>query len=86
MVAIYPSSQFRRAFRKLPRNLQKKAEKKDKMFRKDPFTRGLKTHKLSGKLKSYWSYSVDESYRVLFRFEKENKVIYFDIGTHEIYR
>jgi len=56
------------------------------MFRKDPFTRTLKTHKLSGKLKSYWSYSVDESYRVLLRFEKENKVIYFDIGTHEIYR
>ena len=56
------------------------------MFRKDPFTPILATHKLGGKLKNYWSYSVDEQYRVLFRFAKGNTVIYFDIGTNDIYK
>jgi len=56
------------------------------MFRKDPFIPLLETHKLGGRLQGYWGYSVDEHYRVLFRFEKKNKVLYFDIGTHEIYK
>ena len=56
------------------------------MFRESPFIPILETHKLGGKLKGYWAYSVDEHYRVLFRFEKEHTVIYFDIGTHEIYK
>jgi len=86
MIVVYPSSQFRKSFKKLPRAVQKKAERRDEMFRESPFIPILETHKLGGKLKDYWAYSVDEHYRVLFRFEKGNKVLYFDIGTHEIYK
>ena len=83
---IYPTSRFKKSFKKLPRYIKEKAHIKDEIFRENPFNLILGTHKLSGRLKNYWSYSVDENYRVLFRFLDKDKVIYFNIGTHEIYK
>ncbi|MCK4453979.1 type II toxin-antitoxin system mRNA interferase toxin, RelE/StbE family [Candidatus Parcubacteria bacterium] len=83
---IYPTSRFRKSFKKLPSTIQKKAKLRDKIFRKDPFALNLQTHKLKGKLKDYWAYSVNDDYRVLFRFINEDSAIYFNIGTHEIYK
>jgi len=55
------------------------------LFIKDPFDDRLRTHKLSGKLKSLWSFSVDYNLRVVFFFTKEKptKAIFVDIGTHD---
>jgi len=83
---IYPTSQFLKSYKRLSISIKKKAKEKDKIFRQNPFTPILRTHKLKGKLKNYWSYSVDENHRVLFRFINKDKVIYFNIGTHEIYK
>lgn len=83
---IYPTSKFRRCFQKLPKDIKEKAKIKDKIFRENPFNPALKAHKLTGRLKNYWAYSVDENHRVLFRFVNKDKVIYFDIGTHDIYK
>jgi len=46
----------------------------------------LRTHKLKGELAGAWAYSVNHSYRVLFRFLTADEGLYYDIGTHEIYR
>ncbi len=83
---IYPTSQFRKAFKKLPNTIKEKATIKDEVFRKNSFVLTLQTHKLEGKLKDYWAYSIDNNYRVLFSFVSKNEVIYFNIGTHEIYK
>jgi proteic killer suppression protein len=56
------------------------------MFRENPFHPSLRTHKLKGKYKNFYSYSVTRDYRVLFRFLNGDKVIFYDIGTHEIYK
>jgi mRNA-degrading endonuclease YafQ of YafQ-DinJ toxin-antitoxin module len=48
----------------------------------------LKAHKLSGKLKGLWSFSIEQDIRVIFYFTKEKpkKVVFVDIGTHnEVY-
>ncbi len=55
-------------------------------FRNDAFDPRLRTHKLKAKLSEYWAYSVNREYRILFRFLNPHEVIYYDIGTHEIYR
>lgn len=86
MIEIYPTSQFKKSYKKLSLTIKKKTERREKIFISNPFNPTLETHKLKGRLKNYWSYSVDENYRILFRFENKNKVIYFDIGTHEIYK
>ena len=85
-VTIYPASQFKKSFKKLPHDIQQSAIAKDKIFRENPHAPSLKTHKLKGKLSSFWSYSVKYSYRVVFEFVDSQTVIYHDIGTHEIYR
>ncbi|MFH1894871.1 MAG: type II toxin-antitoxin system RelE/ParE family toxin [Patescibacteria group bacterium] len=83
---IYLTSQFRKSYKKLPVFLKKKAKEKDEIFRRNPFAPALRAHKLKGKLANYWSYSVNINYRVLFRFIDKNSGIYFDVGTHQIYK
>ena len=83
---IHVASGFQKSFKKLPANVQGLSVKKDRVFRKNAFDRQLRTHRLKGELEGYWAYSVNISYRVLFRFLDHNKVIYYDIGTHGIYK
>jgi mRNA-degrading endonuclease YafQ of YafQ-DinJ toxin-antitoxin module len=56
------------------------------MVSQDAFDPRLRTHKLKGELSAYWAYSVNREYRVLFRFLGPSEVLYYDVGTHEIYR
>ena len=55
------------------------------MFINNPFEAKLKTHKLSGKLKELWSFSIDQNLRVVFYFTKEKpkRAIFVDIGSHD---
>ena len=83
---VYPSKQFQKSFKKLPTDIQNIAIKKDQIFRDNPHSPQLKTHKLKGKLSTFWSYSVKYSYRVVFEFIDNQTVLYQDIGTHKIYK
>jgi addiction module RelE/StbE family toxin len=83
---VHFSPHFLRAFQKLPRPIQSLAKKKDEWFRNNPFDTRLRTHKLKGELAGVWAYSVNRDYRVLFRFLNGDEVIYYDVGTHDIYR
>ncbi len=55
------------------------------VFIVDPFTIKLKTHKLSGKLKGLWSFSIEHDLRVVFYFTKDKpkKAVFVDIGNHD---
>lgn len=86
ILKVHLTSDFEKSFHKLPTHIQNLAIKKDKWFRANPFDKRLQTHKLKGELKGYWSYYVDRKYRILFRFLNNEEVIYYDTGTHEIYR
>jgi len=81
------SSHFRRAYSKLEIVIQKKAETVERLFRKNPFDPRIDTHKLKGKLKPWWSLSVDYHNRIVFKFVKaHSKVVFLDVGHHDIYR
>lgn len=83
---IHSTSDFEKFFRKLPMRIQDLSIKKDKWFRQDAFDPRLHTHKLRGELEGYWSYRINREYRILFRFLNSDEVIYYDIGTHDIYK
>ena len=83
---VHVTSDFKKSFRKLPKQIQNLAIKKDELFRHDAFSSSLRTHNLKGSLEGFWSYSLNISYRVLFRFIHDDEVIYYDIGTHQIYK
>ena len=69
----------------------KKLSKKDseiffkivKKLKEDPFQSSLKTHKLSGSLKGYYSCSITYSDRVIFLFLSGDDLVITDIGSHD---
>ena len=80
------SSSFKRAFKnriKGNADLETRFWQKLEQFAVDPFDPSLKTHKLSGKLKEFWSFSVDSDGMVLFYFTEEEKAVFVDIGSHD---
>ena len=83
---IYPTTHFVKSYKNLPEKIRTLSRQKEGIFLADPFDSQLKTHKLKGRLKHYWSYSVDYQYRVMFRFIDNTTVLYLDIGKHDIYR
>ena len=85
MDIIY-SQKFSKEYKKIPDNIKKLAEDKEVLFRKNPFDLKLKTHRLRGKLKIFYSFSIDYKYRIIFEFSKDKKKVYFHlIGKHDIY-
>jgi len=81
---IYYHPQFRKSFSRLPKNVQKKAKERVKLFKENPSHPRLDTHKLHGKLKEQWSFCVKGQYRILFIFDNGD-VTFLDIGPHDIY-
>jgi len=82
---IYYTKNFERKVRKLPSVLKSEIEKREQLFIEDPFNPTLKTHKLKSRLKNLWTFSISFKQRILFEFVNKNKVLFFDVGGHEIY-
>ncbi len=80
---IFTSTGFDRRYKKLSQSIKIKAEEKEKIFVVNVFDPRLETHKLHGKDKLYWSYSIDRKYRVKFLFLSDGDVLYLTIGTHD---
>ena len=83
---IYYSSKFEREYKKLPKETKKLAEEKEAMFRKNPFDPKLNTHKLHGRLKEYWVFSVSDKYRIIFEFAEKDLIWFHSIGDHSVYQ
>ncbi len=69
----------------MPLSVKKRAEQMEKIFKGNPFSSKLKTHKLSGQFNKYWSFSVDHQNRVIFEFYKKDIVRFHLVGDHSIY-
>jgi len=89
MVEIAFSSSFRRAFKKSVAghaSLEARFWERVELFKHNPFEPKIMTHKLSGKLKDLWSFSVEYDVRVIFSFAGQDKVVFVDVGSHkEVY-
>ena len=85
-MVIYYSPKFEKEYRKLPLRIKRLAEKKEKVFRTNFYHPSLKTNELGGRLKSFWSFSINYQYRIIFEFAPKNIVWFHSVGTHKIYR
>ena len=84
--AIYTSRGFDKQYDRLLIRIKKALAEKEAIFKADAFDKRLKAHKLYGKNKALWSFSVSYAYRVTFSFFDSNIVIFLAIGTHSIYK
>lgn len=85
-IIIPPNILAKKEYRKLSSKLKEIAEKKEKVFRKNPFDSQLKTHKLSGRLEEFWAFSLNYQYRIIFEFRDTDTIWFHSVGTHDIYR
>lgn len=89
MIKVAFSKSFKRAFKKRIAGNSGREEKfwtKLELFKNDLFDPTLKTHKLSGKFKNYWSFSIEYDLRVIFYFVDDENILLIDIGTsREVY-
>jgi addiction module RelE/StbE family toxin len=83
---IFYTKKFEREYKKITKEIKLKVESREKIFRKNPHTPSLKTHKLSGELGDFWSFSVDFNYRIIFEFIDDGNVFFYSIGNHDIYK
>lgn len=83
---ILYSRSFAKKLEKFSKKEEEKILKKIQIFWQNPFAPSLKTHKLTGKLKDYWSFSITSNLRIMFQFERKDSILFIDVGGHEIYR
>lgn len=85
MLKIVYTKPFLKQFSKLQKQIQEKAKKAILIFQKNPKDHTLKAHKLEGKLKDFYSFSVDYKIRIVFELLDDNAV-FLKIGNHDIYK
>lgn len=87
MIEVNFDDSFKQTYKRRIRGnqlLENKFKIKLEIFINNPFDPRLKTHKLSGKLKDLWSFSIEYDQRVIFYFVNNNsKAIFIDIGNHD---
>ena len=86
IIQIEYSGNFAKQFKKLTPRIQKQAIKTEKLFKKEPFSRKLKTHKLIGRLEGLWAFSINYKDRIIFEFMGKGRVLFYKIGSHNIYK
>lgn len=77
---------FVREFKKLQTELQEESLDKIELFKNKNNHKKLKVHKLKGRLKNFYSFSVTYSHRVVFEYEEKESVVFLGIGDHDVYR
>lgn len=84
LIRFKPS--FVRDLKKLSSDIREEALEKMDLFKDLTNHQKLKVHKLQGKLKNRYSFSVTYSHRIVFSYENKDTVIFTAIGTHDIYK
>jgi len=77
---------FLREFKKLPLDIQQEAKEKVNLFQDEANHQRLKVHKLQGKLKDFYSFSITYAHRIVFNYEADGSAVFITVGTHGVYR
>ncbi len=82
---IQYSPRFQKQYKDLSKTIKLVTEKRELLFRSNPFALQLRTHKLKGRLNGLWAFSIDYKYRVIFEFIENDIVRFHSVGDHKIY-
>ena len=83
---ILYTQECRRDVERLSSQLKNRLEVLGALFEQNPFHPRLHTHKLTGRLRDLWSFSLDFHHRVIFEFIDSHTVLLLRAGDHSIYR
>lgn len=77
---------FIRQYNKLNEDLQREVLEKIELFKNKENHILLKVHKLHGKFKENFSFSVNYKFRIVFIWEESGRAILVAIGDHDVYK
>ena len=77
------SSRFIRTVRKIDTDLQGEIVERVELLKDSDNHKRLKVHKLTGKLKGIWSFSVNYRIRITFSKQKKDVFVLETIGTND---
>ena len=83
---IHLSSRFKRAYKKLSRELREEFDEKIVVFVRDPHHPSLKTHKLHGKFQTCLAFRLRKGYRVFFEFSSSDSIDLLHVDPHDSYK
>ncbi len=82
---FYSRKKFRRQYKKLPAEIQKKLDERLSLFRENQYDPRLRRHPLKGDMQPFESINITGDYRTLF-IQKGEDVTFYAVGTHsELY-
>ncbi len=70
----------------MPAGLQDEVIEKIELFKNVDNHQRLEVHKLKGRLKKFYGFSVNYRDRIVFEYMSENEVALLAVGDHEIYK
>jgi len=79
---LHPS--FRRAFGRLPRDVQERAREAYRRFQANPLHPGLQFKRLYT-AKGLYSIRISDSYRAVGALKNDTEIVWFFIGSHAEY-
>ncbi len=78
---------FIRIFKKLPAHLQEEVISKIELFKDVKNHKALEVHKLNGRLRKQYGFSIDFHNRITFEYLSDNEVALLTVGDHpDVYR
>lgn len=86
MTEILFTKKFIEQLEHFPLSIQKTTYKKVALFRDNPQHPSLHKHKLHGKLKDYFAFSITDDVRIVFYYTESGTIVFVKIGTHAIYK
>ncbi len=86
MITVVYRKTFVRMYQRLPADLQLEVKEKIAMFKENPRTPSLRTHKLTGKMKGCQSFSVNYKYRIVFEEDVKGVYALLAVGDHDVYK
>ncbi len=79
------SPKFLKTAKKLKPNLKEEIIERVDLLKNEENHHKLKVHKLNGKLKGRYSFSVDYKNRIVFTYLDANTIYLHNFGSHDVY-
>ena len=86
MIEVNYKPTFIKSFDNLENDLQNEIIEKIELLKDQRNHKQLKVHKLHGRIKDKYSFSVNYKYRIIFIYESKKEIVLLAVGDHEIYK
>jgi mRNA-degrading endonuclease YafQ of YafQ-DinJ toxin-antitoxin module len=85
MITVGYTREFIQAYDKLPQALKQAVKERVQLFTDKKNHQRLKVHKLHGKYRGFFSFSIDRKNRVMFEWISGAEARLHTVGDHSIY-